>query len=598
MEQNYLPLFRKYRPQSFKDIVGQPHLVKALSNAIELNRIANAYLFCGPRGTGKTSSARILAKSLNCEHGPTLEPCQKCASCRDITNTTGLDVIEIDAASNRGIQDAKELIAQAQYAPINGKYKIFIIDEVHMLSNDAFNALLKIFEEPPENVIFILATTEPHKVLETIVSRCQRFDLRRITTDDIVKRLREIADLEKIKITDNALFTIAKNVSGGLRDSLALLDQVSILGVREEIDKDLIEELLGKINFDTLLNLLDSINKKDIEKTLLNIDEIYAKGNEPRNLAENFIEFLRNATLVLNSKSDEAIINFTNLIKEDIEKIRALGLDKDRVLEILNILIEYYKEIKISTNPYLWMELAGIAACEPMAKEVNIVQAPQNSVNIVKPTPKVEVKAEAAPAPKAYEEAPKPKVEAVQPPKVSEAAPIPTSTLKIEPKPSQAPQNLSSDTDCADLWANILANISSIPSKTFYANIAKLVGVKDDTIILGFLHEGALTQAKSQNKISQLSAAIAKVSSGYKFEFIKIDENTKTIEVKPLNKIQAKPQAVYQAPINQTPPKEFIQEESYEKDDSYDDEEKEKDNSSYSPKVQEMIKEFNGRIIE
>ena len=194
MEQNYLPLFRKYRPQSFKDIVGQPHLVKALSNAIELNRIANAYLFCGPRGTGKTSSARILAKSLNCEHGPTLEPCQKCASCRDITNTTGLDVIEIDAASNRGIQDAKELIAQAQYAPINGKYKIFIIDEVHMLSNDAFNALLKIFEEPPENVIFILATTEPHKVLETIVSRCQRFDLRRITTDDIVKRLREIAD--------------------------------------------------------------------------------------------------------------------------------------------------------------------------------------------------------------------------------------------------------------------------------------------------------------------------------------------------------------------------------------------------------------------
>ena len=308
MEQNYLPLFRKYRPQSFKDVVGQESLVKALSNAIELNRIANAYLFCGPRGTGKTSTARILAKSLNCEHGPTLEPCQKCASCIDITNTSGLDVIEIDAASNRGIQDAKELISQVQYAPINGKYKIFIIDEVHMLSNDAFNALLKTFEEPPKNVIFILATTEPHKVLETIVSRCQRFDLRRITTDDIIKRLREISDIENIKINDDALFTIAKNVSGGLRDSLALLDQVSILGVKDEIDKDLIEELLGKINFDVLLNLLKNINEENIEQTLISVDKIYIKGNEPRNLAENFIEFLRNVILVLNSANPANIL--------------------------------------------------------------------------------------------------------------------------------------------------------------------------------------------------------------------------------------------------------------------------------------------------
>ncbi|MBR1617826.1 DNA polymerase III subunit gamma/tau, partial [bacterium] len=305
MEQNYLPLFRKYRPQSFKDIVGQENLVKALTNAIELGRIANAYLFSGPRGTGKTSTARIFAKSLNCEHGPTTEPCQKCPSCVDITNATGLDVIEIDAASNRGIQEAKELISQVQYAPINGKYKIYIIDEVHMLTNEAFNTLLKTFEEPPKNVIFILATTEPHKVLETIISRCQRFDLKRITVDDIVKRLREISDIENIKITDSALLTIAKNVSGGLCDSLALLDQVSILGVKEEIDKDLIEELLGKINFEILFNLLNLMVEKDVEKTLLEIDNIYAKGNEPKSLAENFIEFLKNVIMVLNSNDDK-----------------------------------------------------------------------------------------------------------------------------------------------------------------------------------------------------------------------------------------------------------------------------------------------------
>ena len=309
MEQNYLPLFRKYRPQSFKDIVGQENLVKALTNAIELGRIANAYLFSGPRGTGKTSTARIFAKSLNCEHGPTTEPCQKCPSCVDITNATGLDVIEIDAASNRGIQEAKELISQVQYAPINGKYKIYIIDEVHMLTNEAFNTLLKTFEEPPKNVIFILATTEPHKVLETIISRCQRFDLKRITVDDIVKRLREISDIENIKITDSALLTIAKNVSGGLRDSLALLDQVSILGVKEEIDKDLIEELLGKINFEILFNLLNLMVEKDVEKTLLEIDNIYAKGNEPKSLAENFIEFLKNVIMVLNS-NDEKYMRF------------------------------------------------------------------------------------------------------------------------------------------------------------------------------------------------------------------------------------------------------------------------------------------------
>jgi len=380
MEQNYLPLFRKYRPQSFKDIVGQESLVKALSNAIELNRIANAYLFCGPRGTGKTSSARIFAKSLNCEHGPTVEPCQKCASCVDITNASGLDVIEIDAASNRGIQDAKDVIAQAQYAPINGKYKIFIIDEVHMLSNEAFNALLKTFEEPPKNVIFILATTEPHKVLETIVSRCQRFDLRRITVEDIVRRLREISDIENIKITDSALFTIAKNVSGGLRDSLALLDQVSILGVKDEIDKELIEELLGKINFDTLLELLEKINSSDIEGTIQKINEIYAKGNEPRNLSENFIEFLRNVVLVLSSNNSEEIIGFTNLIQTDIEKIKTINLSKDKTLKILNILIEYYKEIKVSTNPYLWMELAGIAACRTDLSSIQTngsIQTPQ-----------------------------------------------------------------------------------------------------------------------------------------------------------------------------------------------------------------------------
>lgn len=374
MSEKYLPLFRKYRPQSFKDVVGQENLTKALSNAIELNKIANAYLFSGPRGTGKTSCARIFAKSLNCVNGPTLEPCQKCPSCLDITNASGLDVIEIDAATNRGIDDAKELIAQTQYAPMNGKYKIFIIDEVHMLSNEAFNALLKTFEEPPANVIFILATTEPHKVIETIVSRCQRFDLRRITTDDITKRLREISDLENIKITDDALYTIAKNVSGGLRDSLALLDQVSILGAKTEITKEDIENLLGKMTFDVSISFLEKVLSQNTQEAIFYIDEIYNKGLEPKNFCENFIEFLRNLIFALSSSDEKNILKFTNFNACDIEKIRSLNFDSAKIFKILNKVIEYYKEIRLATNPYLWVELMIINLCRINEAENNIEQ--------------------------------------------------------------------------------------------------------------------------------------------------------------------------------------------------------------------------------
>ncbi len=558
MKENYLPLFRKYRPQSFQDIIGQESLVKALSNAIELNRIANAYLFCGPRGTGKTSSARIFAKSLNCEHGPTLHPCQQCASCIDITNATGLDVIEIDAASNRGIQDAKELISQVQYAPINGKYKIFIIDEVHMLSNDAFNALLKTFEEPPKNVIFILATTEPHKVLETIISRCQRFDLRRITTEDIIKRLKQISDIENIKITDEALFTIAKNVSGGLRDSLALLDQVSILGVKEEITKDLIEDLLGKVNFDVLLKLLKDITAENIELSLYDIDEIYAKGNEPRNLAENFIEFLRNVVLVINSSNNDTITKFSTLIKEDIEKIEAQNFDKDKIIEILNTIIEYYKEIKISTNPYLWMELAIIATCKLNLKNT--------------------------------------KPEKIQP----DITPQIKETIKEQKKPETITekkeiQNNNNQNE-AEIWTNIINAIPTLPSKAFYSGVAKLVKIENKKITLGFLNENLITQAKSDSKLPQLKTAIEATYKDFEIEFVKINADFKTLDIKP--KITPNiPKRPPETPIEIQKPTENF-ETLTDKNQNEEQQTKENKKMYYSAKVQEMIEQFSGKIID
>lgn len=660
MEQNYLPLFRKYRPQSFSDIVGQESLVKALSNAIELNRIANAYLFCGPRGTGKTSTARILAKSLNCEHGPTLTPCQKCASCVDITNATGLDVIEIDAASNRGIQDAKELISQVQYAPINGKYKIFIIDEVHMLSNDAFNALLKTFEEPPKNVIFILATTEPHKVLETIISRCQRFDLRRITTQDIIKRLREISDKENIKITDEALFTIAKNVSGGLRDSLALLDQVSILGVKEEISKELIEELLGKINFDTMLDLLNSIYDENIENSLVKIETIYSKGSEPRNLAENFIEFLRNVILALDSKNEETIKNFTTLIEEDIKKIKnnERNFDKDKIIKILNTLIEYYKEIKVSTNPYLWTELAIIASCKLSLGQENIIvqnqaQTSQNaSIPIAQPkTSSASAMALGAQAP-IKQSAQAPTMETAQTPirqcvqapisqsaqapieqtaqaPTMETAPAQQSAQTQEPlaqeiknpqEPQKAqkapntivPKEIAQNQDSAQIWANILNAIKSIPTRALFSGVAKLVGIKENKLILGFLNDDTLTKSKSPNRFDLLKAAIEATYPNLEPEFIRINQDTKVIATKPLSTSAPRPmpqnqgqyqqgqgqnfshpqQGQNQGQVSNSPNSQKTEEKTEET------EEKKAEKKNYSPKVQDMLEQFNGRIIE
>ncbi len=573
MSENYLPLFRKYRPQSFKDLVGQENLVKALTNAIELNRIAHAYLFCGPRGTGKTSSARIFAKSLNCVEGPTVEPCQKCASCVDITNATGMDVIEIDAATNRGVEGAEDLIAQVHYAPVSGKYKIFIIDEVHMLTATAFNALLKTFEEPPENVIFILATTEPHKVLETIVSRCQRFDFRRITVDDITKRLREISDIENIKITDDALFCIAKNVSGGLRDSLALLDQVSILGAKEEITKDTIEELLGKVTFDRLMKLLDLIIEGDIEKSLELIDDIYLKGSEPRNLCENFMEFLRNIIITLSAKEPQNVTKFSALTKEDIQTIVAKNYDKNLVSDVLNTAIEYFKEVKFATNPYLWVELMVIEAARIKNAPKKVEIQPEIKVQ------KQEVKTVVQPQ--------EPKKEVIQEPK---------EIVQGQPQETKEQVQIQAQSGSElDIWSAIVNSIESVPAKFFYSGMAKLVEIDDNRIILGFINQNVITQAKSELKHKALIDGEKRAFGGkYIFEFVQLGGDIKPLEgavVKPVVKPQVKPQIQKE----EKPVEHSTQEDS----EPVEQKAQSKVNmSTYSPKVQEMLEAFSGKIID
>lgn len=526
MSDKYIPLYRKYRPQSFYDLIGQENIVNALSNAINLNRIAHAYLLCGPRGTGKTSSARILAKSLNCKKGPTLKPCGKCPSCLDIMNSVPLDVIEIDAASNRSVEDTQAILEKIQYVAVNGKYKIYVIDEVHMLSNHAFNALLKTLEEPPENVIFILATTEPHKVLETIISRCQRFDFRRITTEDIVKRLEYIAKEEDINISKEALYSIAKNSAGGMRDAVALLDQISVLGQNRQIDIDDINELLGKISYEMLFDIAECVSKSDSEKAIHLIDKIYNKGNEPIQIVSNLIQYFRDLLILKNCSDKNLILNLTQLNESYLDKItpQTKEFEVEQIISLIDKLSYYATQIKETTNKYLWLELCIIdisnnqknIKLSELSKRLDSLES-QISSGSINVTNKME-------APKAIAPVSKPKaVEVTQPIHSIEKEPIkPIHKPEIKPevKPEveeikeekQEPVSFARENGCnlAQMWTSLLQNIESMPSRAFFISLARPVEISKEKIVISFAKDIFVRQAKEDTKKLPLKNAALK----------------------------------------------------------------------------------------
>ena len=502
MKENYVPLYRKYRPQTLETLVGQEHVKKTLTTAIELGKISHAYLFTGPRGTGKTSTARILAKSLNCQNGPTISPCGECASCKDITNSIPIDVIEIDAASNRKVEDTQSILEKIQYVPVNGKYKIYIIDEVHMLTNHAFNALLKTLEEPPENIIFILATTEVHKVLDTIKSRCQRYDFKRITTDDIVKHLRKVSDLEKIKITDDALFAIAKNSAGGMRDSLSLLDQLSILGVAKEIDIDDVNMILGRLSFDMLLKLSNAIINSTPHEAIKILNEIYNTGNDPLQILVNLSEYFKNL-LVVKTCSSDLLIELTGLNEPQIKELTLQkdSLETQQIVFLIERISYYIKEVKVATNQHLWLEvsmidLANMTENSTLLDLQNRVRAlegngisystPQVQAPITKPSPI------APPAPQPI--AKQPVVPQVQEKQVSQQVNV--SQEEFTPPPvSKKP----SGNDINSLWQMLLLNIKS-PSTTALLKLATPLQISQDGVIITFKNDRLVAQINDTNK--------------------------------------------------------------------------------------------------
>ena len=306
---SYMALYRKFRPVEFGDVKGQDHIVTTLKNQIKADRIGHAYLFCGTRGTGKTTVAKIFAKAVNCENPEDGNPCGKCAACRSIAAGTSMNVIEIDAASNNGVDNIREIREEVAYSPTEGKYKVYIIDEVHMLSIGAFNALLKTLEEPPSYVIFILATTEVHKIPVTILSRCQRYDFRRITANVIADRLRELTDKEGVQTEEKALRYIAKAADGSMRDALSLLDQCIAFYLDQELTYDHVLDVLGAVDTEVYSRLLRLTVAQDLPGVMEQIEELVAQGRELSQFVTDFTWYLRNLLLLKSSDHMEDVLD-------------------------------------------------------------------------------------------------------------------------------------------------------------------------------------------------------------------------------------------------------------------------------------------------
>jgi DNA polymerase-3 subunit gamma/tau len=545
-------------------------------------------------------------------------------------NSIPVDVIEIDAASNRSVEDTQAILEKIQYVPVNGRYKIYIIDEVHMLSTTAFNALLKTLEEPPENVIFILATTEPHKVLETIISRCQRFDFRRITTDDIVKRLEYISKEENINIAKDALYAIAKNAQGGMRDALALLDQISVLGANKQIEIADVNELLGKISYDKLQEITECIINADCSKSVELIDNVYSKGNEPVQIVTNLIQYFRDVMIVKNCSDKELVYSLTQINEMIYDKTKEIA-DKFTVSEIIQIIdrLSYYAtQIKDTTNKYLWLELCimdvtnykNLPSAENMLKRIEelerklangVVSTPKPAAQpVIKPAepkpvaqtekevpPPVQTEQPVQPQPAPKKEVPeeyKPVVEKVQ--QFAQQQTVPQASAEKPLRANEPEVTISQKKD--DLhatWASILQCIESLPTKAFYSNLSRPVEISDNKIVIAFTKELFVKQAKEGAKNKALVEAVSKY----------LNVANPVIEIITSDNIDLMQKVMPPPPVKKVEEEKNLQEQEEEEYNSYMEAKKEEENKPKEPVKPEdtssqaaMVKDlFNGKYI-
>ncbi|MEO6971366.1 MAG: DNA polymerase III subunit gamma/tau [Chthoniobacterales bacterium] len=471
---SYQVFARKYRPQTFDDLVGQTHVTRTLKNAVEQNRLAHAYLFVGPRGIGKTSIARILAKALNCIHGTTITPCGECDSCKEITGGNSLDVLEIDGASNNGVEQVRELRDNVRYAPTKGKYKIYIIDEVHMLTSQAFNALLKTLEEPPEHVKFIFATTEPQKVLPTILSRCQRFDLHRIPANLIAHHLQFIAKKEKVKLDPAAAHAIARGADGGLRDAESMLDQlVAFCG--ETIAESDVLNIFGFTSEQTVAGFTEKILRGETAAALALLDEQMAAGKEMMKLMSDLIAHLRDL-LVFKVKPDALAEEAAPELQSSLGEEAAL-IETDRLLELIEQFAEAEGRMKWAPNKKLHFEVAVIKAIQTLS-QVTLSEVIENLAALRGGGPAI---ASAPSVPKTTSRA------------ATKAAPAEKkASTTINPAPSESPPKGASHipADMAAIWQKVVAlSHARRPLIKSWIDAAHYLGSEGRNLLLGFAPE-------------------------------------------------------------------------------------------------------------
>ncbi len=359
----HLALYRRYRPQTPSDLLGQEHVVRALTGAVREGRLHHAFLFCGPRGTGKTSTARILAKMVNCEHGPTAEPCGECAQCVAIRDGAHVDVVEIDAASHGGVDDARDLREKAPTAPMVGREKVYIIDEAQRLSREAFDALLKLFEEPPPGVRFVLATTEPHKMPPTIVGRCQRFDFRRLTIDGLAELLQKIAGSEGVQLDPGAALAMARQAEGSARDAVSLLDQASVVG-GERVDEETVRSLLGVPQGEIRMEVADVVAVGDLRGAFEAVDRLVQAGHDLRNVTGDLLAHFRNLLLVQTAPDQEDLLDVPSDAYASL-RAQADKFTPGELSRVLELLLAAQTDMRWTTSPRLTLELALVRACAP-----------------------------------------------------------------------------------------------------------------------------------------------------------------------------------------------------------------------------------------